>query len=165
MRICGIDNGLKGAIVLIEDGKLIEKSVMPLKESENGKKSYDPAKLVTLISSMKPDFTFIERATAMPKQGCVSMFNFGKVYGMTIGILEAMRLTYYIVQPKTWQKAIFEGLKITDTKDCGYQVCQKEFPNESWLATPRCKKFHNGLTDAACIALYGYKIKGLNSNG
>jgi len=56
---------------------------------------------------------------------------------------------------------MFEGMAKTDTKQMSYLVCSRLWSCYDWKATPRCKKPHDGLTDAAMLAEYGrrtYKL-------
>ena len=77
---------------------------------------------------------------------------------MMQGILASLKLRYELVHPKTWQKLLFNGLAHDDTKDASGQMAQRLFPGVDWRATERCKKLHDGLTDAACLAVYGQRI-------
>jgi hypothetical protein len=43
-----------------------------------------------------------------------------------------------------------------DTKKASAIIAKRLFPGETFLATERCKKVHDGLTDATLLALYGY---------
>ena len=60
-----------------------------------------------------------------------------------------------VVPPKSWQSVMFGGLPKSDTKAMSYIVRVRLLPGASWLASPRCKKPHDGMTDAALITTYG----------
>ena len=47
---------------------------------------------------------FIEKVHSMPGQGVASMFNFGKGYGIWIGILAALKISKTLVTPQEWKK-------------------------------------------------------------
>jgi len=47
-----------------------------------------------------------------------------------------------------------------DTKPAAKAKAQQLWPDEQWLATPRCKKAHDGMIDGALIAEYA-RIKNL----
>ena len=162
MKILGIDNGISGAMVMLEDNRVIGRLVMPTIPAPNGKgNEYDIATILMALDSWKPERAVIERAQAMrlgsegQVQGVVSTFNIGKNYGIMLGILAAKGIAYEVVHPKTWQKMLFDGIAKDDTKAASAIVAQRLWPGVDWRATERCKKPHDGLTDAACIAEYG----------
>lgn len=53
--------------------------------------------------------------------------------------------------PNAWQKPFLKAGK-GDTKKVALQMARSLWPEESFLATPRCKVAHEGMVDAACIA-------------
>lgn len=159
--VTGIDVGLNGGITTIKDGNILSKIVMPtynIKKSGKTKKEYNIAEIINEFQLTKPNKVFIERQRAMPLQGVTSMFRIGYGFGLLVGICAGMGIPYEIVEPKKWQNAIFKDLKSHggDTKSMSYAVCSKLWPNETWIRNERCSKIHDGLTDSACIALYGY---------
>lgn len=92
----------------------------------------------------------LEKVSAMPKQGVTSMFNFGKAYGYIKGVLEAFGIPYQEISPQRWKKEF--GLN--SDKARSVQVCQQLFPDVNLLATPRCKKPHDGMAEALLMAEY-----------
>jgi hypothetical protein len=59
-----------------------------------------------------------------------------------------------------WQKVMLPGCAKGDTKPAALARARQLWPAESWLASPRCSKPHDGMIDAALIAEYG-RIKNL----
>lgn len=165
-KICGIDGGLSGGIVLLDNGKITCKLVMPTLKLQNGKRTYDTVEIMNFFHMYEPHHVYLESAQSMPKQGLVSTFRIGYHYGLMIGIMEGLKIKYSIVNPRVWQKAIFGDMIKSDTKNMSFIKCKEFWPEESWLATSRCKKPSDGLTDAACIGIYGLnnldKIRKLN---
>lgn len=154
---CGVDNGLSGGIAIIQGQKILEKIVMPVITSTKNKREYNVQEIIHIFLKY-PTATFvIEKAQAMPKLGTVQAFNFGKNYGIMMGILAALKLRYYIVNSRTWQSKMFRDMNYKDTKQASVIVAQRLFPNESFLATARSKKNHDGMTDAALIGVYSQK--------
>ena len=160
MRIMGIDNGLDGGLVVVEDNKIVASMVAPTVNVKASKREYNGAGIVTFLHASKPDHVFIEKAQAMPGQGVSSMFSIGLGYGMYRGILTALYIPYTLVHPKTWQGLLFRDLPKGDTKAMSYIVCMRLWPQYDWKASERCKKPHDGLTDAAMIAEYGRRMIG-----
>ena len=92
----------------------------------------------------------LEKVGAMPKQGVVSTFNFGASYGYIKGVLESFRIPYQEMPPQKWKKEF--GLN--SDKTASVDVCKRLFPDVNLLATPRCKKPHDGMAEALLMAEY-----------
>lgn len=92
----------------------------------------------------------LEKVGAMPGQGVVSMFNFGQSVGYIKGVLESFRIPYQEITPQKWKREF--GL--TSDKAVSAEVCRKLFPDIDLLATPRCKKPHDGMAEALLMAEY-----------
>jgi len=152
---CGVDIGLDGALVVIKNGKIESRSVMPIFKSTKSRREYDTQKICNFFRKIKNGFVVIEKCHAMPKLGTVQSFNLGKGFGLIIGIVSALNLPYHIVHARTWQKEMFKDLNYKDTKQASKIVAKRLFPNENFLATERCRKEHSGLTDATLISVWG----------
>jgi crossover junction endodeoxyribonuclease RuvC len=159
----GIDGGNNGALVGLQGNKMIFKVQMPVIETTDSRKEYDCTAIVDLLSKYKDATVILEKAHAMPKLGTIQAFNFGKSFGVMIGILSALRIRYHIVHARTWQTLLFRDQPHGDTKKASVVVAQRLFPGENFFPTARCKKAHDGLTDATLIAYYGqnylYSVK------
>lgn len=92
----------------------------------------------------------LEKVGAMPGQGVVSMFSFGQSVGYIKGVLESFRIPYQEITPQKWKREF----SLTSDKAKSAEVCRKLFPDISLLATPRCKKPHDGMTEALLMAEY-----------
>jgi hypothetical protein len=170
MIILGIDPGWKGAFFVLQDGLPVEDLVMPIiniEQKNKTKHELDETKVLEFVKRMKPDHVYLEKAQAMAKFDAVSgkmkiegraagIFNYGCAYGIIRGLLSASGFAYTLVHPRTWQAKVFKDLNKQDTKAMAYVVCQRLFPRWSFMATERCRKPHEGLTDAALITYYGY---------
>lgn len=168
-KYIGIDNGLDGAIVCVdEEGALLFKGVMPVVNTVKSKREYDVPVLKQILLSLSFDDTqlpfppncsvVIEKAQSMPGQGSSSMFKIGRGFGLIEGIVATLGYKYAIVHPKTWQKEVFRDVNHDDTKQASVIVAKRLWPNQDWRATERSKNPHDGLTDAACMAEYGRRI-------
>ena len=49
---------------------------------------------------------------------------------------------------------MFRGLPKGKTKDLSRQKAKQLFPKEDFRRTPKCKKAHDGMCDALCLAEY-----------
>lgn len=151
----GLDPGVNGGIVVMNsDHQIIDKIVMPVMGGT--KKDYDVQTLVKFLTTYnKNSFAILERAQPQFRDGRKQAFKTGFGFGVLEGVLTALKIPFQIVAPKSWQKKVFEGLNTDDTKVASILFCQRKWPDEDWRASQRCKKAHDGMTDAACMAYYG----------
>lgn len=183
MRILGIDPGLEGAFFLLENGLPSKWAIMPTirieagfrkskgrllydkdgKKIEKFKREVDPVEMVRIFRDFKPDLIVLEAVGARPSQGVVSMFTFGMCFGdlRTAGAWLGCRLER--VRPQVWQKTMFEGMKGKDPKKLSRECIAKIWPDINLKRSKRCKDFHDGLCDAACMAEYGRRVLGEGS--
>jgi len=140
MIYVGIDPGADGGIGVIDT---LEDS------AENFLLTTD--KLIEVLHRPGKMKVMLEEVHAMPKQGVTSMFNFGKNFGVILGILEAMRVPYDLVTPRKW-KAEF-GLN--GDKKKSIECCKRLFPCIDLKKSDRSKKDHDGMAEALLLAEYG----------
>lgn len=138
MVYIGIDPGKSGGIAVIGDG-LIEV------------REYTDDWLKEVCRRHKDSKCIIEKVGAMPGQGVVSMFNFGKSYGYILGVIEANGISYEIVPPQKWKKEF----SVTGDKNTSIAVCKRLFPKVLLFRTQKCKKEHDGMAEALLMAEYG----------
>lgn len=152
----GIDNGLNGGITVLDNnGNILLCTTMPT--LGKGKKDYDIVTINNLLQPYKTgSLTYLEKAQAHFRDGKKQSFKTGYGYGIMLALLCANQMSHQIVAPKVWQRKVFAGLNSTDTKLASAQFCQRKWPAQSWHATARCTTVHDGMTDSACIAHYGY---------
>lgn len=62
-----------------------------------------------------------------------------------------------------WQKTFWTKPRgcTRDTKDYALEAANKRWPDQSWLASKKCRTAHDGLVDAALIAEYA-RLKYIN---
>ena len=147
MSVWGIDVGLNGAIALFDmiEGHL-EVHDMPVMEI-NKKRQVNP-QLLTNILEQHDAPVFIEQVGARPGQGVSSMFNFGKSFGICLGVSAGLKLQTTTVSPVAWQRAC----KVEKGKDGNRLRATQTFPNYSNLFA---RKKDDGRADAALIAYWG----------
>jgi len=151
----GIDNGVNGGISILNNKlEIVEKQVMPV--IGKIRKEYDINGIINVIKPyIKKSVTILEKAQPQYRDGSKQAFKTGFGYGVIQGILVSSNASYEIISPKIWQKKIFKGLCSKDTKSASILYCMRKYPNEDWTATKRSKKYHDGMTDATCLAIYG----------
>lgn len=157
MIFLGIDNGLKGAIVAIKDNKIILERTMPIIKGDRNE--YDMREIINILLEQKSRgdslLAILEKAQITPVAGKNSCFSMGFCFGMMQGILTALEIPYKVVHAKTWQKEVLRDINGSDTKQRSILFCKRMFPKEDWRESDRCKKDHDGLCDAACLAYFG----------
>lgn len=157
----GVDNGLNGGIVVIDDAQVIlHKFVMPTIKVK-GKNEYDVNEVVSIFVGLKGQYgdnihVAVEQAHVRPVSGKRACFTTGGGYYLIKGVLTALSISYEIVPPKKWQKELLQGLG-TDTKAASIMYCKQKWPTIKWTATERSTKAHDGLCDAACMSVYAFR--------
>ena len=146
--IMGIDPGVSGAISFYFPmvSSRIAVDDVPLAGGE-----INTAELARLIRIHRPTLAVIERVSAMPGQGVVSMFNFGRSYGDVRGTISALGIPLHFVTPQKWKKHF--GLS-SDKEECRLRAIRM-FPD---VAEQFKLKKHHGRAEAALIALYGAEV-------
>jgi crossover junction endodeoxyribonuclease RuvC len=89
----------------------------------------------------------VEKVGAMPGQGVVSMWNFGRSAGIIEGVVAALRMSSTYVTPQTWTKAVGRAAG----KDASRMRAMELFPTRADLFK-RAKD--DGRADAALIAYW-----------
>jgi crossover junction endodeoxyribonuclease RuvC len=138
----GIDPGKSGAMAIMHANGEVE--VIP----------FDAVKYSLALSKVHEAsndvMCCVEKVSAMPGQGVVSMFNFGHNLGVIEGLLRGYSIPYQLVPPQTWKKEF----SLSSDKAKSIEVCQKLFPNVSLLATERSRKPNDGIAEALLMAEY-----------
>jgi crossover junction endodeoxyribonuclease RuvC len=163
LNIVGIDNGLKGAIVVIDESfRLVDYRDTPtlnLGKKGKTKSEFATAEMGKILrdftNSAKRTMIWLEQAQAMPKQGLSSTFKTGRGFGLWEGICIGLGLRYDIVHPATWTKTVLKDMPAGEPKARSMAKCQRLFPDLP-LTKPRGSVLSlDGRADAALIAYYG----------
>jgi len=152
--ILGIDPGQNGGLAVVgKDRVIYYQSAMPILAKE-----LEYKKFINALFEYEVDMIYIEKVSAMPKQGVTSMFNFGKHFGELLGVINALGQPFTLVRPIEWQKVIHKGLgKELKPKERSLLVAKRTYPDKDFRKGPRAKVPHDGIIDAVLIALYGVK--------
>lgn len=146
----GIDPGLSGAIALIRNGEYADVWDMPTMSRGSGnKQKVNAAEVARILRECPPCTAYVELVNAMPGQGVVSMFQFGKCAGAIEAALAALGFPMVEVTPQKWKREF--GL-IGKPKDAARTLAQQLMP----LAPLGLVK-HGGRADALLLALYGHR--------
>lgn len=166
MRRIGIDNGAKGAIVVI-DGKTQPVTVEPMpvinvgvtrKGKKGTKNVLDMHRVVDVLREARDTsggdvFAVLEHAQVFPGEGRSTAFTAGRGYGAMEMALVSLGIPYEIVRPRAWQKEVLSGVEGADTKARSVIKCRRTFPTID-LTPGRRRKPMDGVADAACMALH-----------
>lgn len=158
----GIDPGLKGGIGLVSASALLLLRVSPLPIRvpvlTGGPTRVDGVALKRIIDEMlavamvagasAPPVCVLEEVHAAPKQGVVSMFNFGMSYGIVIGVLESAKIPIVTARPSVWKSA----MGLSSIKSDSLALAAKLWPAH---ATTFSLKKNDGLAEAALLAEFG----------
>lgn len=146
----GIDVGKTGSFTVItpDDKKVIYPTLC--------NPDYDIWRMHMLLKehAKTTSFAVIERAQAMPGQGVVSMFEFGKGYGIWLSLLAVNYIAHQIVHAATWTKVMLAGAPGIG-KERSYNAARRIFPN--W--DPKTKK-ERLYADSVLLAEYARRIQG-----
>ena len=147
--ILGIDPGLSGALVLIDDDFVIMDSLLMPTLQDGSKRAVDAKVVSDWLVGKNVAHAALEKVSAMPGQGVSSMFSFGRSYGVLEGVLSAHGISYTLVTPQKWKK--YHDL-IGSEKDAARILAQEKYPYEVIF---NAKIKGQALADATLIALYG----------
>ena len=149
----GIDPGLGGGLAFYDAVfERLEVYPMPvLVAAKSGKKMVDALSLARIFDQY-PNIRhiFMEKVSAMPGQGVTSMFNFGISNGILLGVIACAKVPYTMVVPGVWKRV----MGVPANKDAAMLRATQLMPKHAHLWP---LKKHDGLAEAALIALYGYQ--------
>lgn len=177
MIISGIDPGVKGAVSILNNGKLVELISTPM---FNGEIDYNEfLKVSNKMKEMGVEHVFLEQVHALFNSSAKATFSFGQAYGAARMI--SSRFPHTLVQPKVWQAEVWQGQKEiriagkedkktgkksrskVDTKTMSAVAAKRLFPDFDFRdISPktgnRLSGLNDGWTDAVLIATYGHRM-------
>jgi hypothetical protein len=99
--IMGIDPGISGAVAFYFPMVPSRISVDDVPVAGGEINGYELARLIKIH---RPTLAVVEKVGAMPGNGGVSMFNFGRAYGDVRGVISALDVPMHFVTPQKWKK-------------------------------------------------------------
>ena len=160
----GIDPGSKGFITLMSDEGIEFFSI----------EDNDFYKLGDILHDIKERYSDVvcvmEEVHAIFGSSAKGTFNFGEINGLLKGLLIANKIPYHLIQPKIWQKEIWDNKdmvylykiskdgkkkKVVNTKPTSFNAAKRLFPNVDFRKTTRCKKDDDNKIDSLLICEYG----------
>jgi hypothetical protein len=156
----GIDNGTTGAVAALyptDQAVCHPVMVMRLGNEKLLDVQGNIEVLRTLIGASQSVLVAFEQAQIAPKFGAKNNYTNGKNNEFWRVLLTLERIPFCWVNPKTWQKTIFHGIRGTDTKVMAELVRRQRFPDldlREYNASQR-----EGINDALGIALWARQIR------
>lgn len=160
-EILAIDNGLSGAMVHLDaKGKIVGRMIMPTK-IEDGRNRVDETELYKVAVGLSTHVTVVleKPVGSQSVQAATSMAD---SYARTLTAFTVAGFNVLPIAPRTWQKEVFKNVTGEDTKVKAAKVFRAMFPEqvEEFSTTKKgnkSKNIHDGLVDAALIALYAQR--------
>ena len=167
----GVDPGINGFICILHKDSNFSYPVPKIKNK------VDYQELSKLFWDISFEYAgkihlVLEDVHAIFGAGAKSTFNFGHIQGFIEGCLVSYSIPYTKVQPKAWQKVMWEGIplitkpsstgktKVKDTKAMSLMAAKRFHPLIDLRATERSNKPHDGKVDSLLISSYcKYKFK------
>lgn len=153
--IIGIDNGVSGGMAAISSlSHIISMLPMPIQQARKGNEIDVQAVWDWMLTlGERENITCIVEEPGGSKSARAATSMAGSFHSLrTVCTLKGLR--WHRTTPQAWQKVMLPGCKAGDTKPRALELSKRLWPDESFLATPRCKKPHDGLVDAALLAEY-----------
>lgn len=163
---CGIDPGMSGAISLYDPNR----DLWFHWEMPKIGKFVDTNELNNIFKSIREDYNDIivgqENVHALYNSSSSSTWNFGFVCGLIEGLIVANGLPLIKIQPKKWQKFMWEGVpmmkkpsstgktNVTDTKGMSLMAAKRLYPNMDFRRNERCKVPDDNKVDSILITTY-----------
>lgn len=142
----GVDPGQKGGYAIIaesETGRIVR--AYPWDDT------FFAVEMAAIVNGKDDGITAaVEKVGAMPGQGTVSMFNFGRSFGYILGVLSALGIPYQLVPPRKWKSEF----SLTNDKGKSIEVCKRLFPDVDLKRTDRCRTDSDGMAEALLMAEY-----------
>ncbi|EFK08909.1 conserved hypothetical protein [delta proteobacterium NaphS2] len=139
----GVDPGKTGAAALITDEGIHDVLDYP------GDPSLIVATFRGWLLNYKIVMAALEKVSARPGQGVVSMFTFGRNLGAWEGIISAFGIPFMMPTPRQWQKGLIDQKAGNDTKARSLNTARRLFPDAE-LA----RKKDHGRADALLLAFW-----------
>lgn len=176
MIAVGMDAGLSGAWAAIDVDRrelLAYDTLEPVNIGKTKARNLvDPNKLLARLSALGDRTSIVaslEAAYSFGNEGSATMFAYGASFGIQFATLSNVASRIHLVAPQSWQAAVLEvpsdeevnrimaALKAKDkqglTKVKAVATAERAFPRVK-LIPAGSRKYHTGLADAVCIAMY-----------
>lgn len=153
MKLCAIDPGLKGAMVMFDKDK--PTGIIRLSDIYAG--DNPPRTLLTCFMLNKFDCIVLEDVHAIFGDGAKAAYTFGFNNGILDAAISIAKIDLYKVSPMRWMNEMHKGLpKTTATKERSAIVARTMYPE----ITKDLKDSDDGIFDALLIGAWFIKNGG-----
>ena len=158
MRKIGIDTGKHGGIVALNSNNvIIGKWVMPL--DQDGE--IDLHELDVIFKELRPTVygyaivTIEDPGKHAKSSQAIGGMRYG--FGIVKQACVSNGISFHTTSSRVWQSYYWTKRDDKTTKEKALEVAHDLWPDETFLhpGKPRSRKAHDGLVDAALIAIYG----------
>lgn len=172
MIVIGIDPGKRGGWVAlnVESGRPVPVEWCAADQTDGGyvmKGRYLTRAMYASVFDVVDNYNvvgvMIERQQARPMEGRASILTTGYGWGLWTGIVASMQVPYDEVSSTRWTRSMLTG-STHEGKARSIAVAQQRVPDLP-LVWGRRRKPHDGLADAACLALYAWMHFGVHTVG
>lgn len=162
--VLGIDPGREGFMVVLDlDSRLVIDSYK-VDFFQDGQ--FDAVQCYLWLTGLLKEHNAsivrcrLESVHAIFGASAKSTFQFGRCLGSLETFLVLTNIPFKPVQPKAWQKVMWEGVRPivvggkVDTKATSLATAVKLFPQHDFRRTVKCKKADDNKVDATLLAYY-----------
>lgn len=171
--VVGIDCGLDGALVALDGAarcmRAYQTALAFTRDVIKGKgrrHMYVEASMAAALRGLAPELVIVEKQAGYSRSGqrmgATSVFSCGLGFGLWRGVCAGLGLPCLVVAPRTWQAEVLRDVPGDATKVRAVLAVSQRVPTLDLLPGRR-RKAHEGLADAACLALYGLARLSLES--
>jgi crossover junction endodeoxyribonuclease RuvC len=157
MIVVGIDIGVSGAIAVLSDGALVEVHDMPtLNDGPASRRAVNAPLLAEILAKSHADKVLIESVNALPTDGRVGAFAFGRSRGVCEGVCAALGLPVVFITSPSWKRLLNIPPGKDGTKNLARSKAIARWPNRADLF--KLAK-HDGRAEACLIAVAGTMLE------
>ena len=139
----GIDPGKTGGATILDgEGNIVAKFGFTKKTD------HDISEWIRDQTKGRKVIAYIERVSSSPKMGVVSAFSFGRSFGMLVGLLTGLKVSFDFVSPAVWQRRL--GCLTRGDKNVTKSKAQRMYPEE--------KNITHATADSILIARFCYQF-------
>lgn len=159
MTYCGIDNGISGALAVLESDGSVRLHKTPVMELGDRGTFIDIVALAGLILDGRDPAKIsvvMEWGTKNPQFGAEGNWSTGFSCGAVFSMLRLKQVRISAVYAREWQKTMLAGHRGggEGTKTAAVAAVRRLYPQVN-LIPPRCRKPHDGMADALLMAHWG----------
>lgn len=156
----GVDNGISGGLVgLSEYSQIVAMLPMPVLAARK-RTEIDVASVWRWMADLDlgDKLTVVIEEPGGSKSAKAGASMAGSFHALrALCVLKGLR--WHRITPQAWQRVILPGCKSGDTKPRALAEARQLWPDQTFLASERSRKPHEGLIDAALIAEYGRRCR------